>query len=160
MTRRIVALFNTSTRMKDEGGGVTAETTLASPFCSIARAARGIYSCVDSGKLWSIKKQISNSIETARYKHYSACSAGFSSLLLPSYSVSSSIPKCFVRRIISFYLNTIFERSYVCTINNENNHESIGIIVETIAFSFNSFALFYFFKSIKTRVCRDVIDRF
>lgn len=46
---------------------------LASPLIP-SRTVRGIYSCVDSGKLWSIKKQISNSVETARYKHYSACS--------------------------------------------------------------------------------------
>lgn len=71
MTRRIVALFNTSMRMKVKED--TEKSRNYSPLIP-SRTVRGIYSCVDSGKLWSIKKQISNSVETARYKHYSACS--------------------------------------------------------------------------------------
>lgn len=97
MTRRNVALFNTSMRDESEGSSVQrrAETTRI-PLVSTSRTARGIYSCVDSGKLWSIKKQISNSVETARYKHYSACNGIFSPPTL-SHSAFSSTLECFER---------------------------------------------------------------
>lgn len=58
---------------KSEGSRTVESRNYSHPPCSTSRMVRGIYSCVDSGKLWSIKKQISNSVETARYKHYSAC---------------------------------------------------------------------------------------
>lgn len=70
MTCRIVPLFNARVKVR---GRIS--KLLASPFVP-SRTVCEIYLCVrvDSGKLWSIRKQISNSIETACYKHYSVCS--------------------------------------------------------------------------------------
>lgn len=82
MTRRIALRSSIREHAEDEGRGrkragsyrkLPSACVPRPPFPpSFARGSRrGIYSCVDSGKLWSIKEQISNSIETARYKHYS-----------------------------------------------------------------------------------------
>lgn len=93
---------------------------------------RGTYSCVDSRKLWPIKKQIPNSTEPGRYKHYSACSNPFFQLerivrFLPpntifEYSKASNkqreIPRIYFQAIRDASRRSILTALLFCTKNS------------------------------------------